>query len=73
MARIKHDMEWHARELIYIARAWSNAKKSFDGNPRIFNEYVEMQAEGARNDGFGGIANAMLGCREFVPHSKRQS
>lgn len=73
MARIEHDMEWHARELIYIARAWPDEKKSFNGNQRTFNEYVEMQAEGARNDGFDGIANAMLACREFVPHSKRQS
>ena len=69
MARIQHDEEWHARELVYIATAWPKEKASFNGNQRVFNEYIEMQAEGAKNDGFKGIAAAMLACRVFVPHS----
>lgn len=69
--RIKHDEKYHADELVYIATAWPKDKASFNGNQRTFNEYIEMQSTFAREDGFEGIASAMLKQRIVVPHSKR--
>ena len=69
--RMKQSREWHANELHYIAHAWPEGKAAFRGDESVFNDYINMQAEFARTDGFDDIAFHMEGFRQFVPQSKR--
>jgi len=71
MARIVHDEAFHQSELEYIKGAWPSDKANFRGNRSVFNQYIEMQAGFAHQDGFSSIADTMLSYRQFVPHSKR--
>ena len=64
--------DW-AKELHYIATAWECDAGSFRHDQSVFNEYVSMQAEFCRQDGFDDLAFTMEGFRQFVPHSKRRN
>lgn len=71
MSRTAQPRETHEAECNWIESAWPEEKGSFRNSQKVFNEYVEMQADFARMDGFPDLAEKMLGFRQFVPHGKR--